>query len=596
VRPLILLSLFLSSAAIAFGEQADVQLWSVHSMEKVDRLEAPDASGKTLQIAAARNEWEPFQVVVTASSKKLREGRVELSTFQGPDGAQIEGVQIFYEHYVRVSTPSEKSAFAAGMHPDALVPVTPGETIYQPVTELPEADRLNQPFWIDLRVPKDAPVGEYTAQFRFVTAAGEVSQLPVSLEVWDFELPDRVTLASAFGLDPFRLRDMYQFDHGTPWFNRIIRDYEDLLADHKLSPEGYWGVQEAVDADTGFFSLTRSSQPVLGTPEDIYYHFLEEKHLAAALPPFWPDWPFADPLEHNRLEAQRYLANFAKAMERFGWEDYVYVNAGYVDEPASREEYNTVRDWGRFYDETQAIYNVSLPVCVTEQPAPENRLWGSLHGSVDIWVTYVGDLWEDMHGAKTGHVASRREAGDQIWIYMSLVQAPSKWLKQNGSPEALTEGHPPVWLTDYAPMNFRVWSWIAPVYDVTGILYWATVDWRDGVNPWEDAGVFAIGDSIYNGDGQLIYPGFKEKVGFDGPVASMRLKWIREAMEDHAYLTLLQDRGLGEFAREYTSRFARNMGDWENDPEALFEMRRVLAEKLSETSSEPPSNTLTHAN
>jgi len=33
---------------------------------------------------------------------------------------------------------------------------------------------------------------------------------------------------------------------------------------------------------------------------------------------------------------------------------------------------------------------------------------------------------------------------------------------------------------------------------------------------------------IFNGEGVLIYPGTIEKVGFEGPVASMRLKWIRE--------------------------------------------------------------------
>ena len=40
------------------------------------------------------------------------------------------------------------------------------------------------------------------------------------------------------------------------------------------------------------------------------------------------------------------------------------------------------------------------------------------------------------------------------------------------------------------------------------------------------------------GDGYLIYPG--KPIGHDGPVASIRLKQVREGITDHSYLSFLQ--------------------------------------------------------
>ena len=42
----------------------------------------------------------------------------------------------------------------------------------------------------------------------------------------------------------------------------------------------------------------------------------------------------------------------------------------------------------------------------------------------------------------------------------------------------------------------------------------------------------------YNGEGMLFYPG--EDAGIDGPIASIRLKNLRDGMEDYEYFTLLE--------------------------------------------------------
>jgi hypothetical protein len=50
----------------------------------------------------------------------------------------------------------------------------------------------------------------------------------------------------------------------------------------------------------------------------------------------------------------------------------------------------------------------------------------------------------------------------------------------------------------------------------------------------------------YNGEGCLVYPG--AAVGVDGPVAGLRLKAIRDSIEDYEYLAILERRGMAKEA------------------------------------------------
>lgn len=73
------------------------------------------------------------------------------------------------------------------------------------------------------------------------------------------------------------------------------------------------------------------------------------------------------------------------------------------------------------------------------------------------------------------------------------------------------------------------------LYGNTGILYWATDNWTGvNCNPWVKTETYPTG----NGDGSLLYPG----KDFKGPVASIRLKMLREGLEDYELLMLLGER------------------------------------------------------
>jgi len=63
----------------------------------------------------------------------------------------------------------------------------------------------------------------------------------------------------------------------------------------------------------------------------------------------------------------------------------------------------------------------------------------------------------------------------------------------------------------------------------------------------------------------------------------MRLKWIREGVEDYEYIQMLRERGEGDFALEQVHKVARNMGDWEPDPAVLYAARRTMGERLDKS-------------
>jgi hypothetical protein len=137
----------------------------------------------------------------------------------------------------------------------------------------------------------------------------------------------------------------------------------------------------------------------------------------------------------------------------------------------------------------------------------------------------------------------------------------------------------PSYVIDTAALANRIMPWISWKYGIEGELYYATNQAED---PWKSAYLFGG-----NGDGTLFYPGRAERIGGrrDIPIESLRLKLIREGLEDYEYLKLLSERGQLAWANEQVSRLVRAAYDWEQDADRFFSIRRALGERLEATSS-----------
>jgi hypothetical protein len=170
--------------------------------------------------------------------------------------------------------------------------------------------------------------------------------------------------------------------------------------------------------------------------------------------------------------------------------------------------------------------------------------------------------------------------------YQSLLrQGKSLWWYQSCASHSCTSAKSgyfrgwPSYTIDAAAVANRVMQWVTWTYGVTGNLYYAMNEsYAQPADPWK--AVYLHGG---NGDGSLFYPGTPGRIGgsTDIPIESIRLKLIREGLEDYEYLAALAASGERRFADESAARIARKTYAWEADPKMLYSVRHGMGEKLS---------------
>src|SRR4029079_10509875 len=96
-------------------------------------------------------------------------------------------------------------------------------------------------------------------------------------------------------------------------------------------------------------------------------------------------------------------------------------------------------------------------------------------------------------------------------------------------------------------------------------------------DPWND--VYLFGG---NGDGTLVYPGRPKNIGgnTDIPIESIRLKLIRDGLEDYEYLNLLARHADAAMVKKLVDTLVTNTYTFDKDPAKLSEVRRVIGEQL----------------
>lgn len=565
-------------------------VWAADGMARIWR-EQEVGRGHLVSIAAARNEYEPFQIVVSARGGDLTGVNVRISDLIGPAGTINRlNITLYREHYVQVEHPSRFSPSPPGWYPDALIPFSEHPASIFAGAPFQLADGFNQPIWLDLYVSPGAAAGKYTGVVTITADHGLQVTVPVELDVWKFMLPQQPTQRSAFGVIRLHLDKLYGPALGENPTRKlaIARGYYQELIRHRLAPMILDDVIIPPDPQTGAVDLETSPAPgVTETAAQNLHYYMDQQRMATVGLPIFPDWPFPQALTAQRAQAKQYLAAWGTFFAERGWHGRLYTYL--LDEPDTAEAYQRIRDWSALVHEVNVEYRTSIKFLATEQPAPQEEAWGDLYGSVDIWVPCCDHVWQDLEysdGQRT--IAQRQALGEEIWWYTAMVQPSTAWLNVNNNPLVLEKNYAPIWLLDYPPANFRVPSWLNQLSGFTGLLYWDTVYtgrsadiWTDPANLVVERSLPRVGADYYLSDGLLFYPGHVNTIGFDGPIPTMRLKWIREGMDDYDYIALLSSIGHREFALEQVRTVARSWGDWDQEPAAFYAARQRLGEQLN---------------
>lgn len=572
--------MILSSAGHASGNERIV-LTTLNSAERISQNQKANGAD-TVKICSAKNEVESFQVLVSAPTENINVTKVDISDLTGPGGSKIkkENIKLFREEYVRVRLSSPRAELPPGLYPDPLVPfinpVTnePIEPLIQRRERWGEPVKTsgydmyampfdvfkgqNQALWVDVHVPKEVPAGTYSGTLTVRARGGISEQIPITITVWDFTLPDGPTHRNHFGSFGNVAR-YFNVERNSDRFKQIEMRYCQAMSEHHINPPIPSYMLPQVNDD--------GSLKIIPERHAALKDFIAKFHVTdfeiprarfARLPgsTLRSDYKTISP--ENRIKAQRYYREFYKYLKDNGWEKGAYLYM--LDEPNLRENYEQVLVLGRLVHEAVP----QLKCLVVEQTYPQDPSWPEIDPAVDIWCP----LWSFIDRES---ISNKITHGDEVWSYTALVQRAPRYHPQY---QTVRNYNPPYWHVDRPLAEYRVPTWINYQYDITGLLYWSTV--TTVIEPWYNP-AFAH-PRHYNGGGFLFYPG--APCGIDGPVISMRLKNLRDGMEDYEYFAILEKLTDKKTVKKIVDTVAPNWWNFSKDSNEILAAREKIAQQI----------------
>src|SRR6202790_4040767 len=199
-------------------QSAAFPVWVMSSLLRVGQADSPGTIS-SIALSGARGETVDEQVIVQAPAGGLTNVNMSASALEGPSGATIpaSSVTLYREYYLTVTGTANYGGgrnppMGSGTYPEPLIPFNDPETgsalcgspaMLKACNATISAGQ-NQPYWIDISVPRGAtnsPTGTYSGTISIISDQGSAT-IPVTLTVWNFELPVQPSELSLWTLWP----------------------------------------------------------------------------------------------------------------------------------------------------------------------------------------------------------------------------------------------------------------------------------------------------------------------------------------------------------------------------------------------------------
>lgn len=565
-------------------------LWWASSGWKISRERPlPTAQGERVVIRAAKNESEAAQLVIRPNVE-IAGFTASAGALTGPGGAVIpeSNVSVLRVRYLQTERPTDSSTVVA-QWPDPLPP-------FKSPVALPAG--VNQPLWVRVTVPPGVPAGTYDGLIQ-LRGNGYGVDVPLRVEVFDFELPTRATCTTTFGFSP-ELVFRYQKVSDPAQRRQVLDAYFKNFSAHRIAPYNpapldppavSWPALEAYKAATltdinaaftpaidwtafdaamtvaidtyGFNSFVL---PVQGMGGGTFHSRTEPTMLG--YPESSPEYTVAFTKYHQALQEH---------LRERGWLDEGYVY--WFDEPDPKDYEFVMRGFKRLREVAP-----DLRLMLTEQPEP------GLVGGPHIWCP-ISDAFDP------AKAEGRRAQGEKFWWYVCTgPKAPYATL-----------------FLDKPATELRVWLWQTWQRNIDGILVWQSNYWTSDAaypdpnipqDPYLDPMSWTTGYDTPagtrkpwgNGDGRFIYPpeganGQQAETYLDGPVDSIRWEMLRDGVEDYEYFVMLraaieQQAKAGKPVDQYRPLLSvpptvtAAMTEFTTDPAPLEAHRKALADAI----------------
>jgi hypothetical protein len=552
------------------------QFWTTPPSEKVFKdSPVPLTAASEVKVYAAKNEFEPFQVVVKPASSGS--AAVSIASFTG--GVSVELYQV---KYVNVTTPTDYLG-RTGANPDPLWPLENNATVTLTANE-------NTSFWFSLFVGRSVASGDYVSTLTI----GGVS-IPLRLHVFNFSLPDELHVNSYLDIDFNQIYTRYAA--ASPDANRLAyRDKIDqFMIDHRVSPRfpmppggltsngaipyiNYncatntfsdpWGVDGFLFPASRYLKGTGFNEgagfPAWGAAwykQGAPASGEQRGTLCGQSPSGWmASYPFT-PGSFNAKWFQNYIPALRDYLNANG----LLAKAYYCteEEPQGAADYNAIAWY------TQELKRVvpDLKLMVAEQPRPEIYANPSYPGAkVDIWDAHFGTSAFD----PAVSLDRLQNHAEDTWIYFLYNTYPPRF-----NPMVI----------DHPGVEGKLLGWFLWKYRVRGFEYWLFDDWS--ANPWT-----SISSENTNGDRFLIYPPTTDNTNLPSYgannhrfVPSIRFELIRDSLDDYEYFYLLNGAsqpqpGLANPADAQVGLIIQGLTAYTRDGDYLYNLRRLIGLKL----------------
>ncbi|MBN2382672.1 DUF4091 domain-containing protein [bacterium] len=550
---------------------ASYEMWTTLPSERVFKDSAvPVDTGSEVKVYAARNEYEPFQVVLKPTISTA-------VTVISPDfGPGIE-VEIYQVKYVYISQTSDNLG-RLGDYPDPLWPLESGSSVSVSAGE-------NTAFWFNLAVSHNVVCGDYTAM---VQIAG--ISVPVRLHVFDFAIPDELHVLSQMNANFNEVLTRYSVPCCDTEYWYYVDSFKQFFIDHRLTPKGpLWpggltsnGGGPFIDYDCG--GNLSDPHGIWGfvQPADKYLNgngFNEGIGFPCSMAATFQDNdPSTDQRPslfcgQTRSAMDWYTGNNPNTPYNQKWFEYMstieaYLTSyGYLDrsyyylanEPQDQADYDAVA----WYSQELKIAAPGWKLMVSEEPKPEIYAHPTYTGSkIDIWLAVLNNY--------DPVISYERELNhaETTWVYFLHGTRPPYF-------NPITLDHPGI--------ESKFIGWFLWKYRVRGMAYYSMNNWN--INPWTNP----MTDG-HNGDTFMLYPPSEDNT--DIPygsnnhrfVPSIRFELMRDSLEDYEYLFVLNDFsqpivGLANPADLQADKIIKGLTSYTRNSEFMYNLRRLIGLK-----------------
>ncbi len=550
---------------------SELTIWTTEPSERVFKgAPVPTTTGSTVHVYAARNEFEPFQIVVLPSVNTSI--NVDVANFG--NGITTELYQV---KYVTITQPSDGLG-QTGSYPDPLWPL-------ENHTAVDVTANQNTAFWFSVFVPAFAPAGDYLSS---VTIGG--ISIPVQLHVFDFTLPDAPSVFSQMNFSHSAVLDKYSVPGTGTEYWMYVDKMKQYFIDHRLtfkSPLWSGGLMSSgggpyIDYDCS--SETLSDPYGIWGFEDPADFYLDGSHLrqSSGFPTFMAGQLFTsnDASQDGRpssfcgisKNSSDWMSNPSSAYNT-KWFAYIseverYLGAtGYLDkayfyvanEPQDQLDYDAVAWYSQYL--SQAAPDIRL--LVSEPPKAEIYNHPTYtDAKIDIWLPVLNqyDPAESFARARSPYL-------EETWIYFLHGTRPPYF-------NPITLDHPGI--------ESKFTGWFLWKYRIRGIAYYSMNNWSQ--NPWTDPL-----NSGHNGDLFMLYPPAEDNnpISYGSNnhrfVPSIRFELMRDSMEDYEYLKILAGGqpqvDVSNDADPQADKIISSTTSYTRDSHFMYNLRRLIGEK-----------------